>query len=91
MTTSSRKQSYNYLALRGADLDDMEYVEEFGVPAEFAYTKQINDFMLDKVQTENEQYYMQDGMPEPEAKAMAREKRMKAEADINTLYQLNNL
>ena len=52
MTTSSRK-SYNYLALRGAGVDDMEYVEQFGLPQEVAYTPRINDVMLDKVYEDN--------------------------------------
>ena len=46
MTTSSRK-SFNYLALRGAGVDDMEFVEQFGLDASVAYTDKINEAMLD--------------------------------------------
>ena len=89
MTTSSR--NYNVLALRGGDVDDMEYVEEFGVPKEYAHSKKLNDYMLDKVQTENENMYIKDGMSNDEAKSKARYNRMNAENDINDLYKLNEL
>ena len=46
------KSNHNYLALRGYDVDDMEFVEEFGVPKDFAYTRKLNDYMLDLVMTE---------------------------------------
>ena len=47
------KKSYNYLALRCANVDDMEYVEEFGLPEDVAYTPRINDVMLKRVYDEN--------------------------------------
>ena len=53
------KDNFNMLALQGWDMDDMEYVEEFNIPKEYAYTNNINMYMLDKIQTENEQFYMQ--------------------------------
>lgn len=87
MTTSS----HNYIALRGGEVDDMEFVEEYGVPKEYAYTRKLNDFMLDLLQTKNEQFYMSEGKDEDEAKSLARNQRMKAEKDIDALYELNNL
>ena len=39
------KKSYNYMALRGADIDDMEYVESYGLSEDVAYTPAINDKM----------------------------------------------
>ena len=53
MATTSSRKSYNYLALRGASVDDMEYVEQFGLPSHVAYTPMINDVMLDKVYEDN--------------------------------------
>ena len=38
MTTSSRK-NYNIFALRGAAIDDMEVVEQFGLDPALAYTR----------------------------------------------------
>ena len=52
MTTSSPK-SFNYLALRGGAVDDMEVVDEHGLDPKLAYTPQINDAMLEKVYQEN--------------------------------------
>ena len=52
MTTSSPK-SYNYLALRGAGVDDMEFVEQFGLDPAVAYTPKINDVMLDITYQQN--------------------------------------
>ena len=43
----AEKKSYNYLALRGAPVDDMEYVETFGLDPSLAYSNKINEAMLD--------------------------------------------
>ena len=53
MTTSSPKKSYNVLALRGAGVDDMEYVEQFGLDPSVAYTPKINDIMLEMTEAQN--------------------------------------
>lgn len=87
MTTSS----HNYIALRGGDVDDMEFVEEYGVPKEYAYTKKLNDWMLDFQQTKNEEFYLSEGYDPEAAKFTARNNRMKAEKDIEALYKLNDL
>ena len=52
MTTSSRR-NYNELALRGQPIDDMEYVDEFGLDPKLAYTPQLNDAMLEVVYQQN--------------------------------------
>ena len=85
------KTNYNKLALLGYDFDDMEYVKEFDMPAEYANTKQLNDYMLDYEQTRAEDSYILEGIPADQAKSMAREARMKAEAEINELYKLHDL
>ena len=43
----AEKKSYNYLALRGAPVDDMEYVETFGLDPSLAYSNKINEAMLE--------------------------------------------
>ena len=63
MTTSSRK-NYNILALRGANVDDMEYVETFELDPEVAYTPALNDAMLKRMFEEN----IDKGMEEEKAK-----------------------
>jgi len=52
VTTSSPK-SFNYLALRGANVDDMEFVEQYGLDPSVAYTDKINDAMLDITYDQN--------------------------------------
>ena len=63
MTTSSRK-NYNILALRGGAVDDMEYVETFGLDPTLAYTPKLNDAMLMQSMKEN----IDAGMDEAEAR-----------------------
>ena len=63
MTTSSRK-NYNYLALRGAPVDDMEFVEELSLDPSVAYTPRINEVMLDQTMQDN----IDGGMSEEDAK-----------------------
>ena len=87
MTISSPKKSYNVDALRGGDYDDMEYVERFNLDPSVAYTPKINDAMLNLIERENTEHYISKGMPEAEAKAMARNKRMSAERDIKQLMK----
>ena len=89
MTTSSRK-SYNVLALRGAGVDDMEYVEQFGLNPDVAYTPKINDIMLDMTEKQNFEHYSK-GMPEKEAMTMARNERRSAERDIKKLLARNGM
>jgi len=62
VTTSSRK-NYNILALRGANVDDMEYIETFGLDPSLAYTPKLNDAMLDAMYQEN----INKGMEEADA------------------------
>ena len=77
MTTSSR--NYNYLALRGTGVDDMEFVDTFGLDPNVAYTPGINDAMLDITYQQN----VQGGMSEDKAK----ESRMTAQKDIKSSSQ----
>ena len=63
MTTSSRK-NYNIFALRGADIDDMEVVEQFGLDPKLAYTQELNAAAADAQMADN----IANGMDEKEAK-----------------------
>jgi len=81
-----KPKSFNAAALMGMDVDDMEYVEEFELDFDLAYTPRINDAMLEKIYEENIAYYTE--VMEMDAKA-AREKakaqRAMAEAQIKEL------
>ena len=52
MTISSPK-NYNYLALRGAGVDDMEFVEQLGLDPAIAYTPKLTEAMLDLTYQQN--------------------------------------
>lgn len=82
MTTSSRK-SYNHLALRGAPVDDMEFVEMFDLDPSVAYTNKINEVMLDQVYKEN----IEAGVDE----AKAKQNRTNAERDLKELLARNGM
>ena len=82
MTTSSRK-SFNYLALRGAGVDDMEFVEQFGLDASVAYTDKINEAMLDITYEQN----LAGGMDEKEAMMNRKQSRR----DLNELLAKNGM
>ena len=84
MTTSSRK-NYNYLALRGAGVDDMEFVEQFNLDPSIAYTPKLNEVMLDMTERDNVQTYLDDGMTDEEARSKAKDNRMTAERDLKEL------
>ena len=82
MTTSSPK-SYNYLALRGNGVDDMEFVDKYGLDPNIAYTPKINEVMLDMTMQQN----IDSGMNAD----MARKERASASANINKLMAKNGM
>ena len=79
----SDKKSYNYLALRGAPVDDMEYVDTFGLPPESAYSTEINEDMLQY----NYDKAVERGM-EPDTAAQIKKD---AERDIRELLAKNGM
>jgi len=79
----SDKKSYNYLALRGAPVDDMEYVDTFGLSPESAYSNKINEDMLQY----NYDKAVERGM-EPDTAA---EIKKNAERDIRELLAKNGM
>lgn len=83
----SDKKSYNVLALRGAEVDDMEYVDTYGLDPSVAYTPKINEVMLDRVYADNLKFYRDKGMEEGEARAKAKSNMMVARKDIDRLLK----
>lgn len=71
------------MALRGAAIDDMEYVETFGLDPSVAYSPQLNEVMLDSVMADN----ISAGMDEKEAQ----KKRMKEASNIKRLLAMNGM
>lgn len=79
------KKSYNRLALQGVDIDDMEFVKEFQLNPQLAYTPAINHALLDNVYDKNVRAYTNDGMPIKEAKSKAGRLRAQAKKEIEAL------
>jgi hypothetical protein len=76
--------NYNYLALRGVDVDDIELQEEYpNIPTEVLYTPGINDKMLDITYALN----IEAGLSE----ADALKKKVEAERNLKELYAKNGL
>ena len=82
VTTSSRK-NYNYLALRGAGVDDMEFVDTLDLDPNVAYTPMINEVMLDLTMQQN----IDAGM----SKEAAAKNRKQAASDIQKLLAKNGM
>lgn len=82
------KKNYNVLALRGFQMDDMEYIKQFNLDPNLAYTPKLNDFMLDKVYEENikglQDYH---GLAEKDAKREAGRMRASAKRQIESLLR----
>ena len=79
----SDKKSYNYLALRGAPVDDMEYVDTFGLSPDSAYSNKINEDMLQY----NYDKAVERGMNPEDADVIKKD----AERDIKELLAKNGM
>ena len=89
VTTSSR--NYNYLALRGANVDDMEFIEQFGLDPSIAYTNKLNEAMLDKTEKDNIQSFMDEGMDAESAAVKAAQNKEQAWKDLKILLAKNGM
>ena len=77
------KHNYNYEALRGAGVDDMEYVDALGLDPSVAYTPKLLDAMLDLTYEQN----LAAGVSEE----MAMKRRREAEKENMELLKKNKL
>lgn len=82
-----KNTNFNVLALQGADIDDMEYIEQFNLDPKLAYTPGINDAMLDSVRAENLEFFRSEGNTEKEAISKANEYHSTAKASIKRLLK----
>ena len=87
----AEKKSYNYLALRGAPVDDMEFIEQFGFPEEIAYTPKLNEAMLDMNEKQNIQTLQEEGMNMEDAIQKAAETKEQAWKDLKILLAKNGM
>jgi len=77
--------NYNLSALRGLDINDMDYVETFNMPHRLAHTPEINDFMLDRTYEDNVASFLESGLRESEAHTKALSIRNQKQSEIKSL------
>tara|TARA_B110000259_G_C13997593_1_gene395016 strand:- start:125 stop:391 length:267 start_codon:yes stop_codon:yes gene_type:complete len=82
-----KNTNFNVLALQGADIDDMEYIEQFKLDPKLAYTPGINDAMLDTVRDGNLEFFRSEGNTEKDSLRMANEYHSSAKAMIKRLLK----
>ena len=85
------KKSYNHLALRGAPVDDMEFVEHLGLDPEVAYTPKINQVMLDRNEQMNIETLIEEGMDAESAASKAAQTKENAWKDLKILLAKNGM
>lgn len=79
-------RNYNIFALRGdEETSDAEVCQTFDLPIELAGTPDINAAVLKKMERQNVQHYMDNGMDESSAFKLARQKADAVRAEINQL------
>lgn len=79
------KRNYNRLALQGLQIDDMEFVQEFGLNPDVAYTPRINKVMSELMEQKNIRELINIGKSESEAKSIARRNKQTVDNDIKKL------
>ena len=65
------KQSYNYDAQLGGDVDDLELCHRYGIDTSYAYTPEINDQIKRAIREETVSDLIQGGYSEGHAKSVA--------------------
>jgi hypothetical protein len=81
------KKNYNRLALQGVEIDDMEFVEEFNLNPDLAYTPKLNDVLLETMYRKNIDSFVKDGIEMDKAKSKAGRLRAQAKNDIAQLLK----
>lgn len=86
-----KQKNYNRLALQGMEVNDMEFVKEYNLNPNVAYSNKINDAMLDLMYQENIKGYMMQGETEASAKSKAGRHRAEGKKEINNLLKLHKM
>lgn len=72
--TELPKRNYNIFAAQGdTETTDMDVVETLGLDPQVAYTPNINLAAAKKMEEENIKGYMAQGLPEAQARSLAKE------------------
>ena len=86
------KKNYNFMALQGIEISDEDYVDEYGVPPEYAYTPELNYWLIDKVYNENVEYLQnEENMTLSQAQAEAGKIRDAKKAEVKELMAQKGL
>jgi len=83
-------KNYNYLALQGWEVDDMDIIEEWGLDANLAFTPQINDAYLDALYKVTLENYLISNVDEEFASQKAHEIYQETKCMIDALMETPN-
>lgn len=78
-------KNYNYLALQGWEVDDMDVIEEWGLDAKLAFTPEINDAYLDALYKSTLENYLASEVNEEYATQKANEIYQETKCMIDAL------
>jgi hypothetical protein len=81
------KKNFNKLSLQGLEIDDMEFVKEFNLNANLAYTPELNEAILERVYSDNVKNLIDSGEKENNAKMKAGRQRAIARREIESLLK----
>jgi hypothetical protein len=83
-------KNYNYLALQGWEVNDMEIVEEWDLDKSLAFTPEINDAYLDALYKTTLENYLKLNKPEELATQQAYEIYQETKCMIDALKETPN-
>lgn len=73
-------KSHNMMS--GEGIDDMDYVNELGLDPTLAYTPEINEAIINRIEANNFVEYVSQGYDEAQAKAMSTELAKRGRANV---------
>jgi gamma-glutamylcysteine synthetase len=81
------KKNFNILSLKGLDFDDMEFIKQFNLNANLAYTPELNEAILERAYSDNVKSLIDAGEKENNAKMKAGRERAVARREIEALLK----
>lgn len=77
----------NILALRGSQITDGEYIEQFGLDPSLEGKPELNDAMLEVIYQKNLENYRAQEKTEEEAVKLSKQHRVNAANNLNKIYK----
>jgi hypothetical protein len=81
-------KNYNLFALRGDSISDMEVCETLGIDPKYAFTPEINEVAINKMQKENYNAFVERGMDPKDAIAKAERLAMDARKAVDVAMKI---